>query len=72
MHKVAEYYKAGRIYQTNPVEGGREGVQALKDMGFRLIIVTARAEDTADKSWEWVTKYYPGKIHPGNSRPTIE
>lgn len=70
--KVGEYYKAGRIHQTDPVEGAREGIQALKDMGFRLIIVTARLEDAADESWEWVTKHFPGKDLSGNVPPVTD
>lgn len=43
-----------------PIPGAREGIQTLKDMGFRLVIVTARQEDKADESWNWVTKHFPG------------
>lgn len=33
-------------------------------MGFKLIIVTARAPDTADQSWIWINKHFPGKFSP--------
>ncbi|KAF5384739.1 hypothetical protein D9757_006237 [Collybiopsis confluens] len=40
--KVTELYKTDRLYEAAPIPGAREGVQALRDMGFKLIIVTAR------------------------------
>ncbi|KAG6814040.1 hypothetical protein H0H92_003890 [Tricholoma furcatifolium] len=58
--KVKDFYATDLIYRTKVVPGAREGVQALRDMGFRLIIVTARTEDNADESWEWVSKHFPG------------
>ncbi|KXN81131.1 hypothetical protein AN958_06085 [Leucoagaricus sp. SymC.cos] len=58
--KVKDFYKTDRIFQAAPVPGAREGIQTLKNMGFRLIIVTARQEDVADESWNWVTMYFPG------------
>ena len=58
--KVEKFYGTDLIFKTMVVSGAREGVQALKDMGFRLVIVTARAEDKADESWEWVNRHFPG------------
>lgn len=63
--KVGDFYKTDRIYHTTLVPGAREGIQALKDMGFRLIIVTARPED-ADRSWKWVSKHFPGLCSPSH------
>ncbi|EAU92658.2 hypothetical protein CC1G_01703 [Coprinopsis cinerea okayama7 len=58
--KVREFYETDIIYNTKPVPGAREGIENLRQLGFRLIIVTARAEDTADQSWKWVERYFPG------------
>ncbi|KAF6766513.1 hypothetical protein DFP72DRAFT_22189 [Ephemerocybe angulata] len=58
--KVRDFYGTDRLYTTKPVPGAREGIQALKQLGFRLIIVTARYEDTADQSWKWVDHHFPG------------
>ncbi|KAG7450155.1 uncharacterized protein BT62DRAFT_927464 [Guyanagaster necrorhizus] len=58
--KVKAFYQTPRIFQADPVPGAREGTLSLKDMGFKLIIVTARAPDTADESWMWVNKHFPG------------
>ncbi|KAJ8703052.1 hypothetical protein PTI98_001708 [Pleurotus ostreatus] len=58
--KVKRFYATDRIYQAAPVPGAREGVQSLRDMGFRLVIVTARTQDVAEPSWKWVDKHFPG------------
>ncbi|KAL1761820.1 5' nucleotidase [Schizophyllum commune] len=58
--KVADYYKSKRIFRTEVVPGAVEGTRALKDMGFRLLIVTARNPDQADESWKWVEEHFPG------------
>ncbi|KAJ6519406.1 hypothetical protein C8R45DRAFT_951372 [Mycena sanguinolenta] len=58
--KVAEFYRTDSIFHAIPVPGAREGVQALKDMGYKLVIVTARTAEVADASWDWVEKYFPG------------
>ncbi|KIK07409.1 hypothetical protein K443DRAFT_129090 [Laccaria amethystina LaAM-08-1] len=58
--KVKEFYMTDRIYQAKPVPGAKEGVQTLRELGYRLIIVTARAEDHADESWKWVDQHFPG------------
>ena len=54
------FYSSGRIHTARPVPGAREGVQALRDMGYRLIIVTARLKNTHKDSWEWVDRHFPG------------
>lgn len=48
-----------RIYTAAPVPGAREGIQALRDMGYRLIIVTARLRTAHQDSWEWVDRHFP-------------
>lgn len=60
--KVRAFYDTPRIYQAKPIPGAREGVQSLKDLGYRLIVVTARGLDTQDESWEWVNKHFPGLL----------
>ncbi|XP_006454613.1 hypothetical protein AGABI2DRAFT_182583 [Agaricus bisporus var. bisporus H97] len=59
-NKLEDFYKTDRLYKASPVPGALKGLQTLRDMGFRLIIVTARQEDKADESWKWVTKHFPG------------
>jgi phosphoglycolate phosphatase-like HAD superfamily hydrolase len=60
MQKVDQFYQTDKIFKSKPVPGAREGVQALRDMGYRLIIVTARMEDHEDESWKWVEQHFPG------------
>lgn len=50
------------IYDVAVVPGAREGVQTLHDLGFKLVIVTARGADVKEKSWKWVDKWFPGKF----------
>ncbi|KAH6916826.1 hypothetical protein BKA70DRAFT_313918 [Coprinopsis sp. MPI-PUGE-AT-0042] len=57
--KVREFYKTDRIHNTIPVPGAAEGIQNLKSLGFRLVVVTARTEDTADESWGWIQRHFP-------------
>ena len=59
--KVKQYHSTDFIYQSSPVPGAREGIQVLRDLGYRLIIVTARTRDAHGKSWEWVEKHFPGE-----------
>ncbi|KAJ7462802.1 hypothetical protein B0H11DRAFT_2054418 [Mycena galericulata] len=61
--KVKEFYSTDAIFQATPVPGAREGIQSLKDMGYNLVIVTARTPEVADATWEWVEKYYPVEHH---------
>jgi hypothetical protein len=61
MSKVKAFYATDRIYNTLPIPGALEGVQALRNMGYKLIIVTARNESVKEASWEWVEKHFPGE-----------
>ncbi|KAF8649756.1 hypothetical protein AX16_005523 [Volvariella volvacea WC 439] len=58
--KVQDFYAEDHIFQADPVVGAREGVQTLRNMGFKLIIVTARGENVQERSWKWVNDHFPG------------
>jgi len=58
--KVEEFYKTPMLYEAPPVPGALEGVQALKELGFRLVIVTARQQQELPRTEEWIDKHYPG------------
>ncbi|KAJ7770918.1 hypothetical protein DFH07DRAFT_866602 [Mycena maculata] len=60
--KVREFYRTDAIFHALPVPGAREGIQSLRDMGYKLVIVTARTLDVAEQSWEWCEKYFPGSF----------
>ena len=52
-----------------------EGLQKLKDMGFRLIIVTARQRREMDRSVQYIEEHYPGifddMVCTGQSQETL-
>ncbi|KAJ7596733.1 hypothetical protein C8J56DRAFT_771367 [Mycena floridula] len=58
--KVKAFYATDRIFQAKPVPGAREGIETLRELGYRLIIVTARSPDTRENSWNWVERHFPG------------
>ncbi|KAF8634445.1 hypothetical protein AX15_000894 [Amanita polypyramis BW_CC] len=62
MEKVAKFNSTDRMYDAQPVPGAREGLQALNDMGYRIIVVTARTKNEAGRSWKWVEKHFPGMV----------
>jgi len=43
-----------------PVPGALEGVQALRNMGYRLAIVTARHTEEKERTEAWLDHYFPG------------
>lgn len=43
-----------------PIDGAQEGTTALRRLGYRLVIVTARNEHLRDASWEWTQQHFPG------------
>lgn len=45
-----------------PVPGALEGVQALREMGYRLAIVTARHTEEQVLTQKWIDQYYPGML----------
>lgn len=49
----------GLYQKSKPVPGAKEGLQQLKDMGYKLIIITARAEASREVSEDWIAEYMP-------------
>lgn len=60
MRKAKDFYKDG-LLKPIPVPGAVEGVKALKEMGFRLVIVTARHGNELPITQEWLDEYFPGE-----------
>jgi len=58
--KAKAFYSSSRIHTANTVPGAREGVQALRDAGFRLIIISARYRSLQGETWKWVDRNFPG------------
>ena len=58
--KVKDFYSTDMIFTAQPVPGAHEGVTFLRNRGYKLVIVTARAQYIENQSWEWVSKHFPG------------
>lgn len=72
---MEEFYKTDRLDKAKAVEGALEGLQKLKALGFRLVIVTARQRREIDRSVQWVEKHFPGifedMVCTGQSQETL-
>lgn len=42
------------LHTTKVVPGAFEGLKALKEMGFDLVLVTSRPLELESKTWEWL------------------
>ncbi|EPQ61079.1 hypothetical protein GLOTRDRAFT_69266 [Gloeophyllum trabeum ATCC 11539] len=58
--KVKKFYEGGEILKAEPVPGALEGVTNLRELGYRLIIVTARMRKLLETSWKWLEEHFPG------------
>lgn len=60
--KVTKYYnnENGGLELTSPVEGAKEGLKILKDLGFELVIVTARNENQRTMTKKWLDHHFDG------------
>lgn len=55
-----EFYATPRLYEALPIEGALAAVKALKESGYRFVLVTARQVRELPRTKEWVDKYYTG------------
>ncbi|THH29738.1 hypothetical protein EUX98_g4458 [Antrodiella citrinella] len=74
--KVEEFWKTNWIDIVPPVEGAVEGVKKLKDLGYRLVIVTARQRREMERAQKWINAHFPagtfaGMICTGQSQETL-
>ncbi|MBM3911614.1 MAG: hypothetical protein FJ350_01245, partial [Sphingomonadales bacterium] len=51
LHRYSEGWKDGQIYDE-PVEGSREALQAMKDMGWKIYIFSTRSNKLYHKDQE--------------------
>ncbi|OCF60381.1 hypothetical protein L486_00014 [Kwoniella mangroviensis CBS 10435] len=56
---VAKLYQGGLYMRAPPVEGAKEGLRRLKDLGYNLIIITARSENQRTGTEDWIAEYLP-------------
>jgi len=53
-------FLSDRLLSILPVPGAREGVQELRNMGYRLVVVTAREKQHAALSCRWLNLHFFG------------
>ncbi|OXG99951.1 hypothetical protein C370_07378 [Cryptococcus neoformans A1-35-8] len=56
---VTKLYAEGLYMKAPPVEGAKEALKRLKDLGYSLVIITARSEGQREGTEEWITTYLP-------------
>ena len=54
------FYKTS-VMTPKPVPGALEGVKALRDLGYKLVVVTARHTEQQLETQEWIDQYFPGE-----------
>ncbi len=59
MVKVKDFY-TNNLMKPIPVPGAVEGVKALKELGYKLFIVTARHTTEVERTQRWLDQYFPG------------
>jgi hypothetical protein len=60
MKKIEEFLLSEHVNDLAPIEGAQRGTKALKDAGYRLVVITARMHQIADNSIQWLEKNFPG------------
>ena len=68
MRKVREFYASSEFRYAPLVEGAIDGVRALRQLGFRLVIVTARSVNMTELTENLVRTHFPGA---SNFRPSL-
>jgi len=56
-----EYYKTTRIDNALPVPDALGGVKRLREMGFKIVVVTARTIQQLERSLVWTDLHFPGE-----------
>jgi hypothetical protein len=59
--KVKDLYATGKIYNAVPIEGSQEGVRRLRDLGYCLVVVTAREPSEMEDSRRWLSEHFNGE-----------
>ncbi|KAL1952218.1 hypothetical protein VTO73DRAFT_1367 [Trametes versicolor] len=73
--KVEKIWESDYLDKAPPVPGAYDGIVALKNLGFRPVIVTARQPRELDRSLAWLARVFPGLfdtvICTGQSQETL-
>ncbi|WWC61656.1 uncharacterized protein I303_104240 [Kwoniella dejecticola CBS 10117] len=56
---VAQLYQGGLYMRAPPVPGAKEALHRLKDLGYNLVIITARSENQRAGTEDWIAEYLP-------------
>ena len=59
---MKEYYKTDRIDNALPIPDALDGVKKIKEMGFKLVVVTARSDEDRERSLIWIDRHFPGML----------
>jgi hypothetical protein len=63
MNKVEEFYNTDQLKDADPVLGSLDALNRLREMGYHLVIVTARLVASELKSTlTWVDKHFNGRF----------
>ncbi|KAG8736746.1 hypothetical protein FRC12_017471 [Ceratobasidium sp. 428] len=62
LHKVRLFSGSDEFAKIPPVDGALEGIKALKALGYRLEIVTARSTRHQPMTEDWLSRWLPGLI----------
>ncbi|CDO70228.1 hypothetical protein BN946_scf184942.g28 [Trametes cinnabarina] len=75
VEKVEQFWKTDYIDKAPPVPGALDALTKLKNMGYRLVVVTARQPRELDRSLAWLERNFPGifetMICTGQSMETL-
>ena len=75
MRKVEEFWRTDYLDRAPPVPGAHAGLTALTNLGFRLVLVTARQARELERSLAWLEQHFPGlldwMICTGQSQETL-
>jgi beta-phosphoglucomutase-like phosphatase (HAD superfamily) len=60
--KAKRLMEAGRINHADVIHGAKDGVRRLNQMGFRLVVVTAREKEEMEESRRWLAEHFGGMV----------
>lgn len=61
IEKMYDFYASPYFKSIRPIDGSQEGVRRLKEK-HELIVVTARPEDIADETMNWLSEYFQDRF----------
>lgn len=62
VRRVGEYLKTEFHNQAPLIEGASEGLKELKRLGYRIVLVTSRADDVRPQTEAWIARNIEGSF----------